>query len=215
MNKFSSYIFVLVIFLSSFGLSSILINKTMARVGDAVVTQRHVQISQFIDRFLDTYSAKKNMQEVDLQESLKSVDVGPDKPIELAFEIALALEASNFQVVQVDTVDLDEIISSLKKQYMRNKEWTNLGVVDEELKTFVARKLKVKKFLKYKINSLTSILTEGDLKSYYEKNPSKFTNIEYEKVKENIRSYLSQQKNEEQLKSWFEVLQKKYKIQIF
>ncbi|HPI41365.1 MAG TPA: hypothetical protein PLJ21_11215, partial [Pseudobdellovibrionaceae bacterium] len=120
-----------------------------------------------------------------------------------------------FQVAKVEFSEITELVLKIQKNLQKNVEWKALDVTKEELESHLERKIKVQKYLKFKLKSLVSIITDQDLRSYYDKNTSKLGNAEFENVKENIHSYLLKLKNEEQMRSWLEVIKKKYKVQVF
>ena len=70
----------------------------------------------------------------------------------------------------------------------------------------------VQDFIKSKSNSFVSLLSDQDLKTYFEKNRLKFGSVSFEQVKDSIRNFMNSQEKEERLKTWIDVLKKKYKV---
>jgi hypothetical protein len=90
-----------------------------------------------------------------------------------------------------------------------------LRVSNYEIKDWVERKIRAKKFLKYKTDSATLGVTDSEVKEYFDKNRYKFGNMGIDNFKENIRAFLIKQQMEERLKEWFEILKKKYRVRNF
>ena len=79
----------------------------------------------------------------------------------------------------------------------------------------VLRKLKAQSFLKFKTESLVVLVSDEEIKQYFQKNRVKFGSAPLEAVKENIRQYLVTQQIQDKLKEWFEILKRKYKVKYF
>jgi len=182
------------------------INKTLAKVGHVILTSRQVALANHL----------KNAQNVTSSEdNLKTLDVNSNNTMELALETAIALDAESFQIAKVEPHEIKDLLMQMENILQKNKEWKNLEVTQKELEAHLERKIKVQKYLKFKSKSLVSIITDQDLRSYYDKNTSKLGHADFENVKENIHSYLLKIKNEEQIRSWLEVIKKKYKVQVY
>lgn len=130
-------------------------------------------------------------------------------------ESVLALEAENFSVANVSESELATDLLRIEKVVSGKAYWTSLEVSSAELKRLTVRKLTAKSFLKFKTNSMTSIVTDQDVQVYYDKNRAKLGGMPFESFKENIRTFLAQQQLEERIRSWFEVIKNKYKVRNF
>ena len=130
-------------------------------------------------------------------------------------ESVVALEAENFSVANVSESELTNDIAKIEKAVAGKAYWSSLEVSPLELRKLTLRKLTSKSFLKFKTNSMTSIVTDQDVQVYYDKNRVKFVGMPFENFKENIRTFLAQQQLEERIRSWFEVIKNKYKVRNF
>ncbi|MNY60610.1 hypothetical protein D3C86_1971860 [compost metagenome] len=59
---------------------------------------------------------------------------------------------------------------------------------------------------------MVGIITDQEAQAYYDKNRIKFGSMPFSNFKENIKTFLAQQQLEERLRSWFEVIKRKYKV---
>ena len=74
------------------------------------------------------------------------------------------------------------------------------------------RKWKSQGFLKFKASTAGLVIKEEEVKKYFEAHRVKFGELEYSQMKEQIREYLLQERMEKQMKDWFELLRKKYRV---
>lgn len=188
--------------------SASVVTETLGQVADYVTTSREVQISTAIERIL--FSAKAS-----------TIEVRPDQPefrnalTSVLLEVVVAMEAENFSVAGVSGKEIDEALSKVQRAVAGKSYWSQLEVSDAELKRFTTRKFVAKNFLKFKTNSMAGIVTDQEAEAYYEKNRLKFGNMPFASFKENIKTFLAQQQLEERLRSWFEVIRRKYKVRNF
>jgi hypothetical protein len=90
--------------------------------------------------------------------------------------------------------------------------WKKLEVTAEEKRHFIERKLRAKKLLQFRTQSSYVSVSDRDALNYYQQNKIKFGNSPFDKLKENIKSFLEQQNAEARLKDWLTILQKKYNV---
>jgi len=185
------------------------VTETVGQVAEFVTTSREVQISTVIERVL--YPTK----------SATSLDVRVDQPefrnavTSVLLETVVAVEAENFSVSGISDKEVQESINKVEKAVAGKSFWNQLEVSPVELKKFVSRKFVSKNFLKFKTASMTAIITDQEAEAYYEKNRAKFAGSSFAPFKENIKTFLGQQQLEERLRSWFEVIKRKYKVRNF
>lgn len=192
----------LAIFLLLFQLAgAAVLNESVGRVGETVLTSREVRLSNFIEQVLIVKSNQK-----------KSTQLAKDTTA-LLLEVVVVKEAENFSLGQVSEKDLEKALGEVKKSTGFLSLQKELGVTEIEVKTAIQRKLNAQSFIEFKTNSLTSTVTEEEARIYFEANPNRFKGAQFESLKENIKSFLSQQQLNERLKSWFELLKRKYKVQ--
>lgn len=183
-----------------------LVSESVGQAGEYVITSREVQISSAIEDVL--YSEK----------SVSLLEVRTDQAnyrnavANVLLEVVVAMEAENFNVGTVPADELSKALNKIEKTLGGKPFWTRLEVNSAELQRFTSRKLVAKSFLKFKSNSMVGIITDQEAQSYYDKNRIKFGSMPFSNFKENIKTFLAQQQLEERLRSWFEVIKRKYKV---
>lgn len=203
-------IFALVL-LSMKAAPAAIISETVGQVADHVVTSREVQISSVVENVL--FPGKNK--------SVSIVEINPGLPefqaalTNVLLEAVVSLEAENFNVTTLSDSDLLAATTKVERAVAGKKYWTKLEVSQAELRKFTQRKLNAKNFLKFKTNSMSGIITDQEALAYYEKNRVKFGGTSFATFKDNIKSFLAQQQLEDGLRSWFEVIKRKYKVRNF
>lgn len=181
------------------------VSESVGQAGEYVITAREVQISATIDQVLAGKSPSGleiRTLESDFRNAVANV----------LLEVVVAMEAENFNVGTVPPDELNGALARIDKSLSGKSFWTRLEATPEEVKKFTARKLVAKNFLKFKSNSMVGIITDQEAQAYYDKNRIKFGSMPFASFKENIKTYLAQQQLEERLRSWFEVIKRKYKV---
>lgn len=184
------------------------VTKVVGSVGSYYLTSREVIAGRLLERGL--YPSEL----VEETHNLESPLFGRQLTSAL-LEKVVALEAESFSIANIDDSEITEAISKVQKLLKIDKQWESLQVTSVELRDWVERKLRSKKFLKYKTDSATLGVTDNEVKEYFDKNRYKFGNLTIDSFKENIRIFLVKQQMEERLKEWFEILKKKYKVRNF
>jgi hypothetical protein len=192
----------LVFFLSFQVFAVTVINESVGRAGETILTSREVKLSAFVERAL---SPKTSQQK-------KSSNLTQDTTA-LLLEVIVAKEAENFSLGQVAEAESEKAWAEIKKAAGYSALQKELSLSEAEIKTAIKRKLNAQSFIEFKTNSLTSTVTDEEAKIYFEANPNRFKGAQFEGLKENIKTFLSQQQLNERLKSWFELLKRKYKVQ--
>ncbi|MEY4617799.1 MAG: hypothetical protein RJB66_2759 [Pseudomonadota bacterium] len=182
-----------------------LVSKIVGKVGDYYLTSREVVASRLLEK------------ELFPEQKVTVVESGEDPAFVMQvtaviLEKVVSLEAESFSVAAVSEEDEKEFIIRAKRMLAGQKAWQKLDMSAIELQDLVARKLRSKKFLKYKTESSSLTVTDFEVKEYYEKSRYKFGSIPFESFKENIRQFLIQKQTEDRLREWFEVLRKKYQV---
>lgn len=189
---------------STIAWSAISINRSVGQVGSNIITSREVQITQALEGLL--YQDKKKI-ELNINDNQFSQNVTAS-----LVEWVVYLEAENFSVAQVGEDEVQNAIIHVEKLGKDWGYWKNLKITKEELKTYVARKLKYKKFFQFKTQASRVNITDSEARAYYDKNRLRFGSVPFNNFKENIKSYLSQQYLENRIREWFELLKRKYKV---
>lgn len=184
------------------------ISKVVGRVGDYFLTSRETIAARILEREL--FPDQKNT----LVEDVKSSEFVMQVTSAL-LEKVVSVEAESFSVAFVSDGDVKDMAAKAKKGLVNNRSWQKLDISPAELQDLVLRKLRSKKFLKYKTDSSSLTVTDFEVRDYYEKSRYKFGNLPFDSFKENIRQFLIQKQTEDRLREWFEVLRKKYQVRNF
>lgn len=187
------------------------VTESVGQVADHVVTSREVQIATVIDNIL--YPGKNKSS--GLVETHSDQTEFRNHLTSVLLESVIALEAESFNVGVIDDKDLAEAIGKVEKATAGKSYWAQLEVSPAELKKFTNRKLAAKSFLAFKTGSMSGIITDQEAQAYYDKNRVKFGSTPFASFKENIKAFLAQQQMEERLRTWFEVIKRKYKVRNF
>ncbi len=199
----------MVLLLLAFSFAAGIITQSVGLVGKDVVTSREVQMASTIDKIINTSgSAKIN----------SFFEVQPKDPrfAELTttylLERAAVMEGESFSVGLVIEDEIKAAIAQIEKATQGKSYWQSLEPDSETVKKITATKLISRNFIKLRSESMTGIMTDAEAQAYFQKNRLKFGTATFESFKENIKVFLAQQQKEEKLRSWFELLKKKYKI---
>lgn len=177
-----------------------LLSQTVARVGESIISTRDVQIHAMISG-----SGELEASEVKSEPFKQALSA-------TILEAAVQKEAENFQVAQIPTADLEVAVKEIIAKTKNKELWKKLDVTESELQLALKRQLSSKKFIKIKTDSMTTLVTDQEAYTYFEKNRLKFGQLPFSNFKDNIKNFLTQQQLEERLKSWFELIKRKYKV---
>jgi hypothetical protein len=182
-----------------------LISTGVGMVRKQVLTSREVQINQFLETMLYDPNPVPKTLTLDSKAFAKAVQ-------DLLLETVIALEAQNFNVMQVGA---DEVSGAGKKALAglrRVQGWRDLHVAPQELEGLVRRKLQAKKIVRFRAQSSVLPITDTEAQRYFNENRLKFGNLPFENFKENIKSYLSRTQVDRRLKDWYDLLLNKYQV---
>ncbi len=176
-------------------------------VGGNIVTTREVQIQRLLEKWLagDAPSDSKKILAID------------SKPFGEATQHALlqaviALEAKNFNVVQLTDDEINGPAEKLKGLSPKLAPWKALNPSSSELKLLLSRILQAQKFIRFRAQSSVLPITDAEALRYFGENRLKFGELPFENFKENIKSFLSRTQVDRRLKDWFDVLLNKYQV---
>jgi hypothetical protein len=188
----------------------LIVNESVGQAGSHILTSREVQIASVIEHIL-----YPNKDETKLYEIKPEDGRFPNEVTSLLLETIVSLEADSFNVGKISDDEMKVALEKVEKATKGKAYWDNLDVSSTEEKKRIAQKVLAKNFIKFKTESLNGIITDSDAQTYYEKNKAKFGSVPFPQVKENIRTFLSQQQLQERLRTWFEVIKRKYKARNF
>lgn len=184
------------------------ITKIVGKVGDYYLTSREVIGGYWLEKALQPE------QKIIPNENINS----PEFIVQVTsalLEKVVSLEAENFSLANVTDEEFKESLNKAKKNLANQKSWQKWSVTEAEIQDWLMRKLRSKKFLKYKTEASSLTVSEFEIKEYYEKNRLKFGSLPLESFRENIRQFLIQKQSEERLREWFDILRKKYQVRNF
>lgn len=188
--------------------SAAVVSKIVGKVGDYFVTSRESIGVRLLERELFPSEKLNIVEDVNSQEFVMLVTSA-------LLEKVVAVEAESFSVAAVADDEVRELAVKAKKHLAGVRLWQRMDFSSMEVQEMILRKLRSKRFLKYKTESSSLTVTDFEVKDYYEKSRYKFGNLPFESFKENIRQFLIQKQTEDRLREWFEVLRKKYQVRNF
>jgi len=172
-----------------------------------VITSRQVHIQNLLESALYLKNSKNQLKNLPL-DSKAFAKVVQDTLL----ESAIALEAQNFNVVQVPATEIAQLESRAAAALAGVPAWKDLKVTPRELQDGLRRKASAKKFVQFRAQSSVLPITDSEAQKYFNENRLKFGDLPYENFKENIKSFLSRTQVERRLKDWYEVLLNKYQV---
>jgi hypothetical protein len=196
---------ILTLTLGSFAAQAEMISTGVGLVRGQVVTSRQVQIQNFIESALYEKPPKFKLLAVDSKAFNKATQ-------EDLLEAVVALEAHNFNVIQISPEEIHEAEVQVQKLLKNNSAWKSLQVSSYELESGLRQKIQAKKFIQFRAQSSVLPVTDAEALRYFNENRLKFDNLPFENFKENIKSYLSRTQVDRRLKDWYDVLLSKYQV---
>ncbi len=184
-----------------------LISTGVGVVRGQVLTSREVQIQNLIEAVLYSKGEKDAFKPlaIDSKAFAKSVQ-------DALLEAVVALEAQNFNVVQLTDEELAAAQKKVTQTLKSVSAWKDLKVAPKELEGGVRRKLQAKKFVQFRAQSSVLPVTDVEAQKYFSENRLKFGSLPFENFKENIKSYLSRMQVDQRLKDWYDLLLNKYQV---
>lgn len=204
---FFVYAFIMnIIFLGFSAVAALVITQSVGSVDKSLISSREVQIALVIEKVLENPNGK-SLFEIQAKDSRF-----PQMVSTYLLERAAVLEAEGFSVGTPDEKEFKEALSKVEKAVSGKPYWKSLDCDLSCLKQAVNVKLVAQNFIKIKTESMTSIITDAEAQAYFERNRLKFGTAPFETFRDNIKAFLMKQQRQDRLRSWFEVLKKKYKV---
>ena len=183
--------------------SAEIVSMSVAKVEKDVLTSRDVLISHYISQAI----SNKKITELKLKsESFRSA-VSSTLLEAVVFKEAKALETSFVSDAEIQS-NVQKALPKLQQQSF----WRQLDVSRSQLNDQMEKKLKAQAFIQFKANSSIIPVTDTEALNYFKANQSRFSGLEFEAFKDQIKKYLSKQQMDERLKSWFRTLREKYSV---
>lgn len=189
--------------LTHLAFSAEVVTMSVAKVEKDIISSRDVLISHYISQSLGS----KKLEEPALKSEAFRTALSATILEAVVYKEAKALETSFVSASEVNS-QLQRIQSKLQG----SKLWKKLEVTPQELKQNLNQKLKAQAFIQFKANSSIIPITDTEALNYFNANQSRFSGLEFEAFKEQIKKYLSKQQMDQRLKSWFQTLREKYSV---
>lgn len=175
-----------------------LVAASMAMVGERVVSLRDTQIATELQKVLGRIKVSDWAVELD--------------PVSQAIlDVIAANEAKSFQLLKVTDQELEEGIKKVKSSRALN----DFAIKENVLRNLVSEKIQSEKFLLLRSEGLKVVVSDQEVREYFEKHKSRYTSMPFEKYNDVIRKDLELEERQKRFLEWFEVLKQKYKVRIY
>ena len=195
-----SILLTLIIFVSlSVSAGEILI-ATVAQVKNHVITSREVQIHFLLDKSLGVrreYFNDKNPVEQIIREWL------------------LYYEATSFYSDRLSQRVKNKEASRARAKLGKLKPWRALDVTSTELSEMISRRLEAERLYLFKKKASVLPVAQSEVETEYNQNRIRYGSLSFDEVKGKIRNQKVQKNLQDRLSQWFQVLEKKYRVQRF
>lgn len=176
-------------------------SRTVGSVDGASFTSRQTLLSMAVGHAMQ----EKSNDPLSVQPRLSDVSA-------LLLDEALTREAGSFGLAETDAAEKNKVVSATQKLIAGKDVLKNAEFSSEEIQSMAARRLVASKLIEMRSETMRGTVSDHEAQMYFEKNRVKFGTLPFESFKENIKKYLSEQQQEQRLRSWFEILRRKYKI---
>ncbi len=195
-------------------------NQALAQVGTLIVTKRDVQVLYAMtqidlnkDNDDSKLKSKKPLKKISLY--LPEAEL-TEFLTQAVLDSMVAQESDSFLSKETSLTEKVNVLSAhYEPLFAQDPQVAPLKIENLEIHDLVLRKLKAQSFLKFKTESLVVLVSDEEIKQYFQKNRVKFGSAPLDAVKENIRQYLVTGQIQDKLKEWFEILKRKYKVKYF
>lgn len=184
-----------------------MISTAVGLVRGEAVTSREVQIQNLLEIALYDKTPQKKFRLLPLDS--KAFNKATQDTL---LEIAVSLEAQNFNAVQVTADELKKAQREAQKLLKSSPVWRGLQVSQTEFEGGVKRKVQAKKFIDFRSQSSVLPVTDEEAEHYFNDNRLKFGNLPFANFKDNIKTLLGHAQVDKRLKEWFDVLMNKYQV---
>jgi hypothetical protein len=186
------------------------INRAAGRVSDHIVTSREVMINSLYEDAMYRSQSPKQIQNLEFNHrSFVRECTG------ILLEWAIFMESKSFKATLPLKKDIEANVSKAKQKLRKSQAWQEAQVSHKELTDLVERKLQTKALIQTRLSAANIPVTDQEAEEYFKANKFKFEDLPFEKLKSNIKLFLSKQQSESRMREWFELLQIKYKVRNF
>lgn len=180
-------------------------SRTIGQVGESVFTSREAALSGVMDRLLA--NEKDPGGPVGAETA-----AGKREQSTLLLEDAVAREAISFAVAAPTAEEVADLVQKTEKHIAGRADWKKLGFGAKEIHKMAERKLNAKNLIRIRSESMKGTISDAEAQAYFEKNRVKFGSLPFASFRANIKTFLARQQLEDRLRSWFEILRRKYNV---
>jgi hypothetical protein len=177
-----------------------LVSETVGIVNREIVSSRDMALSIVLESAMTKKSRELPKTKDDRIQAVNT----------LLLDRMIESEAKSLGFRDFNKDEIEPLVSPLEKD-SQDSNIKPYNFTKEELRGMAGRKIIVRNFLRSKSGSFESLLSDQDLKAYYDKNRLRFGTVSFEQIKDNIRAFLTSQQREDRMIAWIGVLKTKYK----
>ena len=172
----------------------------LAQVKDHVITSRETAIHEALTPVFDYgFNSFKKISSKD----------------QVIKEWLLFYEALGFYNYPVGDSEQIEKWKLAKKRAIQSGVWKKLTMNDDELREKVRRYLEAERLYDFKKKASKLPISVVEVENEYKQNQTRYSSMNTDKAKVQIRKNLEQKKLKKHLDEWFGVLEQKYKVYYF
>ncbi len=173
---------------------------TVAQVKNHVITSREVSIHKELDQVLG-----KKFEDFTDGNSTE----------EVIREWLLYFEAISFYNNKITDSRLSESLQRAQTRLVKSSGWKKLGVTGQELKNKIRRRMEADRIYTFKKKASVLPVSLSEIETEYTQNRMGYGNESFDEAKEKIRKKKTDQNMKTRMGQWFNVLERKYKVQRF
>jgi hypothetical protein len=175
-----------------------LISASLASIDGKMLSSRDVEIAKELQRPLGRFRTLDFAVELD--------------PLSQAvLNILAAKEAKSFQIAQAEESEVKEALL----KFRGSEVFRRLGLKESETRSRVSEKILAEKFLELRAEGLRTVVTDQEIRDFYERNRSSYQGMPFDKFKDSVRKDLETENRQKRFLEWFDVLKQKYKVRIY
>lgn len=175
-----------------------LVAASLASVDGQMISSRDVEVAMELQKSLGKFRTMDFAVELDaLSQAL--------------LDVLAAREAKSFQMAQVEEEEIKQGFLKVRGSEVIRKA----GLKETEVRALISEKILAEKFLELRSEGLRTVVTDQEIRDYYERNRANYRGMPYDKFKETVRKDLETENRQKRFLEWFDVLKQKYKVRIY
>lgn len=183
----------------------VVLSRTIGSVDETVFTSREAALSALMERLTGSGKDPGSPPPPDSE-------AGRREQAALLLEEAISREATVFGVGLANDAEIEGLAARATRAIGGRADWRRLVFSPAEIRAAAVRKLNAKELIRIRSDALKGVVSDADAQAYFEKNRMKFGSLPFSTFKENIKTFLGQQRLEDKLRAWFEILRRKHKV---